>query len=389
MRKNVLIFGVGSLQRSIIETAKKKGFTTIGIDPNPVAECRENVDFFEIVNPDDFEKTKEIATKYKVDGIVTAATDKPLIMMARVAEEFNFPFFSVNTAERSTDKLKMKQTFIENSIPCASGIEINKANEYIGGFPVIIKPRDNSGSRGVIYCKNENELRNSFLDVKTHTRKETILVEEFIHGREFSVESFHNEDVHSVIQITEKETTPFPYNVELSHIQPANIDEQTRSNIENIIEKIGESFQFNHCPSHTELKISKNGAITVIETSPRLGGDFITSHLVPLSTGIDMESLLLDIAVGKKMTEKEILPRASMVNFFNIEQKDLTEKFLENIATLRTGKIVEDIYFSKSVGEILPKITNSLDRYGYFIISAADGEKLKEKKEQILQFLIA
>ena len=91
-KKSILIFGVGPLQKSIIERAKLMGLYTIGIDPMADASCRDAVDAFEIVGGQDFEGTCAVVEKYDVKAIVTAATDKPLVMMARVAEKYGFPF---------------------------------------------------------------------------------------------------------------------------------------------------------------------------------------------------------------------------------------------------------------------------------------------------------
>ena len=102
--KKVLIFGVGELQRSIIRRAKQMGLYTIGIDPCADAVCKDEMDAFEVVGGQDFEGTCGVVEKYGVDAIVTAATDKPLVMMARVAEKYGFPFYSIETAQWSTDK---------------------------------------------------------------------------------------------------------------------------------------------------------------------------------------------------------------------------------------------------------------------------------------------
>ena len=97
-KKSVLIFGVGPLQESIINRAKQMGLYTIGIDPASDATCKDDVDAFEVVGGQDFEGTCAVVEKYGVDAIVTAATDKPLVMMACIAEEYGFPFYSVETA---------------------------------------------------------------------------------------------------------------------------------------------------------------------------------------------------------------------------------------------------------------------------------------------------
>lgn len=158
-KRTILIFGVGELQRSIINRAASRGLFTVGIDPCEEASARDACDIFEVVGGQDFEGTLAVAKKYNVSALVTASTDKPLVMMARVAKELHLPFFSVETAEWSTDKFQMKQRFMEGGVPCAKGRLIRYAEEAKDlCFPVICKPRDNSGSRGVKLCRDVNEL---------------------------------------------------------------------------------------------------------------------------------------------------------------------------------------------------------------------------------------
>ena len=92
-KKAVLIFGVGPLQESIIKRAKKMGLYTVGIDPCADATCKDCVDAFEVVPGQDYEGHCAVVEKYGIDAIVTAATDKPLVMMARIAEKYGFPFY--------------------------------------------------------------------------------------------------------------------------------------------------------------------------------------------------------------------------------------------------------------------------------------------------------
>ena len=233
-KTSILIFGLGFLQKSLIKNCKKLGLFTVGVDIFPDAECRNDVDAFEVAAGDDYETTVEIAKKYQVSGVITAATDKPLVMMARVAETLNLPFYSVNTAQWSTDKLQMKKRFHEYGVPCANGIEVNsieELNKMSWSYPVIVKPRDNSGSRGVIFCANENDASKALNEAFEYTHKNTVLVEELIEGQEYSIESLHYNGKTHVVQFTQKITTEFPYNVELGHIQPADISEETKDKI--------------------------------------------------------------------------------------------------------------------------------------------------------------
>lgn len=375
-KKSVLIFGVGELQLSIIKRAKLMGLFTVGIDPCEDAFSRSECDAFKVVGGQDYEGTLAIAKKFNISAIATAATDKPLVMMARIAKELNLPFYSVETAEWSTDKFQMKRRFIKGGVPCAQGRLIHSVDEAKDlYFPVICKPRDNSGSRGVKLCRNLQELQECVDEALQYSKLDTVLVEEFIEGREFSIESLHYDGKSEVIQFTEKETTEFPYNVELGHKQPANLTEEQKQFIRDIIVKIGETMKFENCPSHTELKINDRG-IFVIETSPRLGGDFITSTLTPLSTGINLEDQLLHIALGEKVdTTTNRVEKASGVCFFSYP-RGMVKSISDKISEVFSWPNISNFELRLKVGDIITPITSSLNRYGQFIVCGNSREEI-------------
>ena len=412
MQKKVLIFGVGPLQKSIINRAKLMGLYTVGIDPCEDATCRDDVDAFEVVGGQDFEGTCAVVEKYGIDATVTAATDKPLVMMARIAEKYGFPFYSVETAQWSTDKFQMKQRFELGDVPHARGVLLRREDmgklrrnpskidskieeddfvidfSEISGqrpsqqlhFPVIIKPRDNSGSRGVKLCRDKNELQLSIDEALENSKLDTVLVEEFIEGPEYSIESLHHDGKSEVIQFTEKKTTEFPYNVELGHIQPANISEENQQKIREIITNIGKALHFENCPSHTELKINERG-IFVIETSPRLGGDYITSTLTPLSTGVNLEDELLRVALGEAINPQPNPLQYSGVRFFAFEEGSII-KHAPNVDFVKNWPHVVDFSFNLIEGDRVNRITSSLNRYGHLTLIAGNRESIEDAFEK-------
>ena len=422
-KKAVLIFGVGPLQKSIIGRAHKMGLFVVGIDPCEDAYCKEDVDAFEVVGGQDYEGTCAVVEKYGINAIVTAATDKPLVMMARIAEKYGFPFYSVETAQWSTDKFQMKHRFELGDVPHAQGVLLraedldrmlrrnhSKIDEKIFSidfdndfseisdhrpsqephFPVIVKPRDNSGSRGVKLCRNKEELKASIEEALDNSKLDTVLVEEFIEGSEYSIESLHYFEVSQqptanvqqpeckseVIQFTEKKTTEFPYNVELGHKQPANLSEEQKNAIREIVSKIGKAMNFVNCPSHTELKITDRG-IFVIETSPRLGGDYITSTLTPLSTGINLEDQLLHIALGESVdTKTGRVDKASGVHFFCLPEGRVQKIDTKALEETKKWPGIYNLNLKLKEGDEVRQITSSLNRYGEFIVKSEDREEL-------------
>lgn len=383
MKDSILIFGGGILQLSIINRVKLAGFQSIVIDPDPKAIGKDSADIFYEVSGSDYETTKKIAQQYNVIGIVTAATDNPILMMCRLAEELNLPFPSYDSCETVLDKAKFKEFLKTNNIPHARGVMIMGAidvDRIHMKYPLITKPLSNSGSRGVIKSNTKEELKNAIMETLMHSKDGRILIEEFIEGDEISVEALvQNKKVH-ILQITDKIVTPPPYNVELGHIQPSKYND-LKSEILGLLQTIVDKTGLDNCALHPELKIC-DGIITIIEIGPRLGGDYITSDLVPLSTEVNMEDQLLKIAIGLPIDFTSV-NKASMISYFNFPANEIVKRKIINEQLGSNFKGLKSITFNLEEGSLIPQITNSLNRYGHFILSGDSLDELIAYKKEI------
>ena len=383
-RECLLVFGGGPLQLSIINNAKALGFFVIVIDPDPHAIGGNDANKFFQVEGDDFERTLQIAKEFNIKGIVTAATDKPLLMMARIAETLALNFPSYESILNTIDKARFKQILLENGLNCAKGykytlLDIPKAEKI--NYPVILKPTTNSGSRGVILCENQIDFEKATKEAFSESKGE-ILIEEFIVGNEISVEALVFENKVNILQITDKITTSPPYNVEIGQIQPSKYKNQYFHLIQAYLQKLIDSLKLNNCAIHPEFKVNKKG-VFLLEMGPRLGGDFITSHLVPLSTGINMEKALIQIATNTSFNITETQKKASMVNYFTFPVGTLVKKNLnaDNYYSRYSNlKLLETTLIK---GDIVPQITNSLNRYGHFIIASENIDGILKMTKEI------
>ena len=368
-RKSIMIFGGGELQLSIINTAQNLELNTIVLDPDANAIAYNKCDFFYCVSGDDFNKTLEIAQHHNINGIVTAATDKPLLMMARIAHSMALPFPSYESIEKTINKFEFKNVLQEHNLPCAKGIlsdgSVSEDDIINNGldYPLILKPIDNSGSRGVIFCSNYQDVKQFIPDTLNESSSDTVLIEEYLEGDEISVEAVvQNHKVH-IIQITDKQTTDFPYNVEIGHIQPSKYKKNLQQDVQQLLQKTVEILGLDDCALHPEMKIINNN-LKFIEMGPRLGGDYITSDLVPLSTGVSIEKLLIKISMGEEI-EYSINNKSSMIKYFNLSPGDVLDHFPEEIISSKINRV--KYKFDLKLGNEIPNITNSLNRYGFVI----------------------
>lgn len=380
---SILIFGAGELQCSLINTVKRMGFRAVVIDPDPDAEGRDIADVFFRIAADDYEGTRKIAQDFGVVSLVTSATDNPLPLMAKLAEELGLRFPSYESVMTVLDKNRFKKLMIENNIPCAKGqaYDENQYPDYaMHNYPVIIKPNRNSGSRGVIRCNSSDELEAEIQQVKQYCRDGKYIVEEFIEGDEISVEGLVINGKLEIIQITDKILGPPPYNVEMGHIQPSKYWPR-RNEINDILQKIITVTGLNYCAVHPELKINKNG-IFIIEIGPRLGGDFITSDLVPLSTGFNMERALINLSLGVQFAfiRRE---RVSMIKYLAYPCGSLVKGTIDERYLKTKFKGLRCLKLYISIGQITQQVTNSMNRHGYWIIDGLDIKNVLIKSKAI------
>lgn len=178
----------------------------------------------------------------------------------------------------------MKQALISKNVQCARGVLFKNSEKIdfkrLEGlcFPLIIKPIDAHSSRVVFRVNNIEELLQFEIQTRSYSSDGSILIEEFIDGKEYSVESLTYKGKTSIIQITEKIITPYPYTVEIGHIQPANLREEEKYEIEKVVIRAIKALGIDNSASHTELKLTRQGAF-IIEVGARPGGDFISSYL--------------------------------------------------------------------------------------------------------------
>jgi len=385
--KKILIIGASVLQLPAILRAKELGFYVGVADYNPNAVGIPYADEYFNVSTIDAEGVTACAKKFAPDGIFTLATDMPMRSVAAAGKALSLPAITPETALRATDKGEMIKTFAENGVEhpwfyVVSSLEEAKAMKNKITYPCISKPTDSSGSRGVMLIKNGEELLESLAYSAGSGRSGAVIVEEYLSGHEVSVEVLVLRGVPHILQITDKLTTGAPHFVEMGHSQPSRLPESDQAAIRDLASRAVLAVGIENGPAHVEIMLTANGP-RMIELGARMGGDCITTHLVPLSTGIDMVEASMRIALGE---EPDIAPkkqRGSAIRFFNVPVG--TIEGIEGVDAARAIEGVREITFTKSVGDQTGEIGSSTDRVGFVIAEAATAEAAVKICEEALK----
>lgn len=370
--KKILILGAGEMQVPIIKKAKELGLFTIVADFSSTAPGFEFADKALNISTLDVEQCTKDAEKCHIDGILTTS-DQPVVTVSRVARYLGLPSMGCQLAEICTNKSKQRLIFSQLNIPSPKFTEVASldALKEINNFPVIIKPIDSSGSRGVKKVNSLSELEKQYPITLSESKQNVILVEQYIKGCEYSVETVSYDDKHHIIAITEKKliNNNEGYFVEGCHIIPAQLGYKEEKLINDTILRLLNLLNVNNTPCHIELKIFES-KVYIIEVACRLGGDYITSNLVPNATGIDMLKSLIDISLGNKCEINTKNMKSSLVQFITKDNYHKCKEFIKK------GSVSIDEFIIKDYSD--SQVTSSHDRLGYIILKSNTYKELNE-----------
>ena len=260
----------------------------------------KEADFFYPISIIEKEMILNECKRIGICGICSIASDLAVTTVNYVSSKMGLTGNSIASSILCTNKYNMRNCFKNANLPIPNYILVdNNTNlsELDFAFPSIVKPVDRSGSRGITKVKNKEEMLGAVKKSLSISFSNKVIVEDYIEGEEFSVEYISWQGNHHYLATTKKYTTGAPHFIETGHLEPAPISDEINNKIKTIVEKSLTALQIEYGASHSEV-IVKNGEVYLIEIGARMGGDFIGSDLVFLSTGYDFVKAVIDVSVG-------------------------------------------------------------------------------------------
>lgn len=363
MKKKLAIIGASYLQQPLVEKAKEMGIYSICFAWEEGAVCKDLCDKFYPISTIDKDAILKVCQDERIDGITTIASDVAVLTVNYVAEQMGLIGNPDKYSQTATNKYLMRQCFMDNNVPspkfCLTEGEIPESVTSFH-YPVIVKPTDRSGSRGVEKVDTPADLQSAIERACNESFQKKAVVEEFVEGREISVESISYQGKHYILQITDKVTTEAPFFVELEHHQPSTLPDDIKQRVKEIVLNALDALHIQYGASHAELKITTDVDIRVIEIGARMGGDFIGSDLVKLSTGYDFLKGVIDVALGTFEEPKQTLNKCAGV-YFLCKKTEFILPIIEN------AEKYPEIVKAEVTDAVLRNIEQSADRSGYFI----------------------
>ncbi len=391
MMKKIMVLAAGLLQIDVIEKAKRMGYYVLAVDGNPKApgfNVADKAICADIVNE---ETMLKIARDEHVDGVIHPCSEVSMAVMGRINDELGLSGISREQAICATNKHLMRKAFEKGNAPSPNSILAQDAedawsrlqNEF--DTDAILKPSRNSGSRGIAKVSrnmDKGDFIRAYDEALSESRDHSVLIEQFIEGPEFSIEMIvWQGDIH-VLTVTDKKTTGAPHFVELGHNQPSCFSATDVETLKAAAVAGVRALGVNNCACHAEAKLM-NGKAYLMEVGARLGGDFISTELTHLSTGIDMVAAAIDVALGVEpdLSAKEE-PKGVCIRYFCPKPGKLVS--ISNTEVLNNPHVYLWEIYPKE-GDVIPAVTSSLCRSGHVIVTEKTPQKAIELAERLIE----
>jgi len=395
MIKKILILGAGLEQSLAIKEAKRLNYFVIACDSNPNAFGFQFSDISYVIDINNVDEIYLIGLKHNINGIFTHAVEIPHIV-SKVAEKLNLPCLSFQKADRATNKSKRIERLTKCNIPCAKYIHVKNENSLLDsankiGFPLVIKPIDNAGSRGVCLVEKESELKVAFEEAVRFSKIKEVLLEEVLNGPEISTESIvYNGKIHTFAfadrNYNKKEIFK-PFFIEDGINFPSLISQELQTKILELVEKTIKCLEIDFGAAKGDIIID-NGIPKIIEMAARTSGGWFGAGSMYFATGANMLEPLIQMSVGDEpnMNSFEIKRNLGCAQRYIIPQVDGIVESIEGTDNLEKMPGVEmSVLFLPKIGEKIKKATNHAERFGQIICTAQTREEAIRLCENVIQ----
>ena len=393
--KKILILGAGIEQTIAINEAKKLGYYIVSCDANPNAVGFSISDAYQIIDIQNVDQVLKVARNYEIDGVFTHAVEIPHIV-AIVAKQLGLPCISPDIASRATNKSLRIKHLKENNIPCANFIAIeNELQLEVSarkiGFPLVIKPVDSAGSRGVKVVLNESELSDAYSEAIEYSKSGKVLLEELLSGPEISTESVvYKGKVYTFAFADRNYAKPeiyTPYFIEDGINFPSILPIEIQKEVIDLVERTIRVLGINFGAAKGDVLIDK-GVPKIIEMAARTSGGWFGAGSIPAATGINMLKPLLQMAVGEDPDLGSLKPTKQMgcAQRYVIPKQSGVVRSISGVeeAQAMPGVVMSTMFLPK-IGATIKKATNHAERFGQIICIDANRDRAIELCENAIR----
>jgi biotin carboxylase len=307
-QQTLLIVGAGRLQVPVIKKAKEMGLHVVVTDYSALAPGLTLADDRIIISTRDIDGSVREARRYhreirQINGVVTVGTDASMTVAA-VANALGLPGIRFINAEAASNKLKMRSRLHAHGVACPDYGECWTLEDALvhfirlGQVPVVLKPSDNMGSRGVSRADDEAGVRAAFAFAKDATPSGEVIIEHYMEGPELSIDALvYDGEIH-ITGIADRLIARPPWFVETGHIMPSSLPDEMQEDAIRVFIAGIRALGIEMGAAKGDIKVTPSGA-KVGEIAARLSGGFMSAYTYPYSSGVDLMANVIRIALGQ------------------------------------------------------------------------------------------
>ena len=396
--KTVLFVAAGRHQRRAIAQACARGLRVVAIDRNESAPGLQEADVAEVVDFADVAAAIEAGRRHAVDGVLTVSADRAVPVVAAVAEALGLPGIGTQTAHLMTHKIAMRRTLADAGVPqprfaAVRDLREGRAALETTGLPVVLKPADSGGQRGVFRLESGGDLERSLHAALAESPTHEAIIESFQDGLELNGIVVVRNGEPLVVTLSDRLRPPgIGFGVGWAHVYPASIYGDTLAEAERVAAAAVRALGLRDGIAFPQLIVSDNGEVGVVEVAARVPGGQM-ADLVRHAVGVDLIEIALRQALGEAVPDDVALPKfvqPLVIRFFTAQPGTLPTGRVVRVDGLERvsaapGVAQAEIYLQ--VGETIRPVRLDGDRRGYVIAYGQTTPEALERAEGAAKLL--
>lgn len=382
--KKMLFLGGIMQQIPAIKRARELGYYVVTCDYLPDNPGHKYANEYHNVSTTDLDGVLALAKELQIDGIVAYASDPAAPTAAYVAEKMGLPGNPYESVKLLTEKDLFRQHLLSHGFnsPQAGGYtSYDEACADIGRFkfPVMVKPVDSSGSKGVVKIYSVCELKKAVEEALSYSRAKRFIVEEFIEKKGYQV-SGDGFSVDGKLVFTSYGNELYSGNgtreyVALGEFWPSLLTQEQKNKVDAELQRLITSLGMRTCAYNIEVILDKDDNVYILELGPRNGGSYIP-QLINYATGVDLVDATLKAAMGDEIPQLEMTETKNIVsNYMIYSTKAGKFKCIEFNPTFEKKNLLE-VHCTASSGDDVHAYQNTSHSLGTILFKASSLDEM-------------
>lgn len=391
-KSSLIILGGGEDQLPAYTEGRRLGYRVIGVDQRPDALAAQYSDEFICVTTREPEAIAGRLGDMDVAAVISPASDVAQSSVSELNERYRgVKQPSTKAVKASQDKSYFHSVVAELGYPVYKFAQCSDTDALVTaaadiGYPMIVKPSDSSGSKGLSHVDGPDRLLDAIESARKHSFTGEVIIEEFVSGEHYSVERFSQNGRAALTIVTERGLTPMPHMISMSHLVPAALDPDIEARLNTMVDAILDHVEHRDGPVNLDFIVGEDGRIHFVEMGARLGGNGMPM-LVEQALGVNTVEAAIRLAVGEEFTvDSDGAGRCVMLRILAGDRDGLLTS-VTGVDEVRARPEVLDVRLFKQPGEHVRRYTQAAHKLGYLLVAAPTRDELIARVDSALNTL--